>query len=113
MPPYAYFGEDAVPWRRTKIEVVEAFHGQLPTEYELLSPEVMPNQWLEADQEYILFIREVAVLDGDFTDDSGRYVFDEARLETFGGKGGFYMQPQVWVIDGDTAWRMPDDHLWV
>lgn len=111
-PPYFFNGEEVVPWRRTVLEVVEAYDGELPAEYELLSPELMPNQGLEIGREYLLFIIQGVVLSGDFPDEADRYVFSEDQLATFGGKGGFALQNQMWVIDGDTAWRMDEQLIW-
>ena len=111
-PPY--YGDDtgAVPWRRTKIQVVEAFHGRLPEGYELLGPTLLPNASLEANREYILFIWQGYVGDDDFPGEPGRNHFNEEQMEAFGGKGGWLMMEQAWVIEGSTAWRMSKEHFW-
>ena len=112
-PPYEYLGDEPMAWKRTVIEAVETLHGTIPDNYELMTLEPSKNQWLEQGKEYILFIREGTVLDSELTGDAnGRYVFNEDQLEAFGGHAGLALHPQLWIIDGDTAWRLPGDHLW-
>ena len=112
-PPYEYLGDEPMGWQRTVIEAVETLHGAIPDNYELMTLEPSQNQWLEQGKEYVLFIREGTVLDSELTGDAnGRYVFNEDQLETFGGHAGLALHPQLWIIDGDTAWRLPGDHLW-
>ena len=112
-PPYEYLGDEPMAWQRTVIEAVETLHGTIPDNYELMTLEPSKNQWLEQGKEYVLFIREGTVLDSELTGDAnGRYVFNEDQLETFGGHAGLALHPQLWIIDGDTAWRLPGDHLW-
>lgn len=110
-PPY--YGADgaAIPWLRTKIEVLETLHGDaLPANYEVMIPNLMPNASLETGQEYILFIYQFVVGENDFPDRSGRHRFNETQLTAFGGKGGYLLADQFWVIEGETTWRVPLDH---
>ena len=111
-PPYFDSDNGAVPWRRTRIQVVEAFHGRLSVGYELLAPTLSPNPSLEVNREYFLFIFQAFGGEDDFPGESGRYHFNEEQLKAFGGKGGWLSTEQAWVIDGDAAWRVPIEHFW-
>lgn len=98
-------------WDRAKIRIVEAYHGELPDSYDLASPSPRPNTKLEIGQEYILFILKVFVAKDEYDDGRVLFLFNEKQLEAVGGKGGSHYGDQVWIVDGDKAWRVPPDHM--
>ena len=101
------------PWDRAGIQVVEVYRGELPDNYELASPGFRPNTKLEIDQEYILFILKVFVAKDEYTYDGThvRFLFNEEQLDAVGGRGGTHFGEQVWLVEGETAWRIPLDHV--
>ena len=98
-------------WLRTKLELVNVFHGEMPDDVEIATPSIWPNTALEANQEYILFLHQTFVGVNDFPGDHTRFHFNEKQLRAFGGPGAIYFGAQSWIIDGDLARRVPVEHL--
>ncbi len=99
-----------VPWLRTRIQVIETFHGQLPEYYEVLTWTPIPNASLEINREYIIFIIQAFVGEDEFPGAS-KYHFNEELLKAVGGKGGFLRGEHLWVIEGGAAWQVPIEHF--
>ncbi len=100
-----------VPWLRTRIQVIETFHGRLPEYYEVVTWTLIPNASLEINREYILFLAQVFVGEDEFPGGLGRYHFNEELLKAVGGKGGFLRGEHLWVIEGGAAWWVPIEHI--
>ena len=98
-------------WRRAKLKINETYLGALPQGYEILAPDFAPNQALEIGQEYILFIRQAFVAEGELPDKESVDRYNEAQLTAFGGRAGFQSLDHSWLIDGTTAWRLPRSHI--
>lgn len=98
-------------WRRTKVQSIKSYRGQLPDGYELLTVSDLSEAKLEINQEYILFISRFFVKKGEYPEGQGRHYFNEKQLKAFGGKGGVYFGDQVWIVEGNRTWRVPIDHL--
>ena len=111
-PPYLHdLDGDISPWRRSKLEVTTTYQGSVPEGYEIISPAFILNEALDVDQEYILFILAVITAEDDFPDQAVRPNYNAEQLEAIGGRGGMATSYHTWVIDGDTAWRLPIDHF--
>ena len=66
-------------------------------------------------KEYVLFIRNAFVSESS-EECSGARVpgtncYDKAQIEAMGGPGGFQFGAQLWILEGDQAWRIPSEHL--
>lgn len=110
--PDLYFPEGSPATRvLTKLKVEETYHGALPEGYQLMSWLMYPNSLLDTGKEYILFVRIKYVGTEDFPGDSSKTHFSEEQLRALGGKVALAHGGHVWVIDGDTAWRVPSDHI--
>ena len=107
------WGEDKVT--RTPVTAVTTYYGTMPASYELVTPPAMTNAAPEAGQEYVLFIRNAFVSESS-EECSGARVpgtncYDKAQIEAMGGPGGFQFGAQLWILEGDQAWRIPSEHL--
>ena len=102
---------EPIPHIRTKFEVVDAFYGTVPADYELFTFASWPNSPPEVDREYIFLLRFQVGGEDDFPDDPSKTHYNEAQLEAFGGKGAHVWGEQTWIIEEDTAWRVPGEYL--
>ena len=103
------------PWdelTRTTITAITSYYGTLPAAYELITP-----QWLgwakpNGGSEYVFFIIKSFKHSDECTGDPipGRRCFNQTQLDAMGGAGGFYIGEQAWVIEGNQAWRIPDEN---
>ena len=102
-------------WRRTGITIAGTYKGELPDDYEMISPfEWIKNGELDVGEEYILFVRREWVRKGEFPDEKdqrSRFHFDKEQLDAVGGRGAVFLGDQAWIVDGDTAWRIPQKHI--
>ena len=98
-------------WRRTKLEVRENYYGAMPQDFEILSWPEFPNGGLEVGMEYILLALAGYVSEGEFP---GGWVanLNAEQLRAFGGPAGIAWDTQVWIIEGNRAWRVPDEHFY-
>lgn len=103
---------------RTKVLTITVYHGTLPDQYELLTPQFIP--WLAptAGQEYMLFIEKTFAGENDMECSGvsvpglrapGQRCFTQRELDAMGGPGGFYIGEQAWIVEGGKAWRIPDN----
>ena len=108
------WGEDSVT--RTPVTVVTTYYGVMPAGYELVTPPSAPNAAPDAGQEYVLFIRNFFASENS-AECSGARVpggpicYNKAQIDAMGGPGGFQFGAQLWILDGEQAWRIPREHL--
>ena len=108
------WGEDSVT--RTPVTVITTYYGIMTTGYELVTPPSAPNAAPEAGQEYVFFIRNFFASENS-AECSGARVpggpicYNKAQIDAMGGPGGFQFGAQMWILDGDQAWRIPSEHL--
>ena len=110
-PPLQNPSIDPFSWDRTRIRTVEVYHGEWSDSRDLVSLGFRPNLKLDIDQEYILFILKVFASKDEHDDGRVLFLFNEEHLKAVGGKGGSHWGDQVWIVDGDRAWRVPPDHM--
>ena len=111
-PPYyeELNGDGYASWRRSKLDITATYYGSLPQGYELLAPSFFPNDALDIGNEYILFITQAYVSEDEFPG-RGKHHLNEEQLTAFGGKAGYVLSSHAWIIDGDTAWKLPLEHI--
>lgn len=112
-PPYfdKLENEELAAWRRSKLQINETYLGDLPQGYELLAPEFGANQAVDVGKEYIIYIGRYFVAEGEFPDRVALQHYNVEQLSALGGPGGLASLDQTWIIDGDTAWLLPRDHI--
>ena len=97
---------------RTSMRVIETYRGVLlPDNYEIVSFSTWENTKLDIDRDYILFVRKQYVAKEEYPDDVTRHRFNKEQLDAFGGTGGILLGVQVWIVDENTAWRVPIEHF--
>ena len=99
---------------RTPITAVTTYYGNLPADYELISPphSLYPNFYLDSGAEYVVFIWKDFVKASDYPDaPNDRFLYNQTQLDAIGGEGGGHMGLQAWIVDGNTAWRIPGEHI--
>ncbi len=100
-------------WRRSKMQVVETYHGTLPDQFDMVNdvyPE-NPNQSLETAQEYVLFVEKRWLLDTERPGDERRRHYNQEQLDALGGPGYVYNAYLTLIIDGSVARIVPLEHL--
>ena len=96
---------------RTRITPITTYYGTLTAGYELITPQGIEWAALDADQEYVLFISKTYASASKCSEGRGpgQRCLNQAQLNAVGGPGGIYLGRQSWIVDGDRAWRIPDD----
>ncbi len=100
-------------WRRSRVQVVETYHGTLPNQFDMVNdvyPE-NPNQSLETGQEYVLFVEKRWLLDTEHPGDERRRHYNQEQLDALGGPGYVYNAYLTLIIDGSVARIVPLEHL--
>ena len=100
-----------VSLRRTTVDILKSYYGTLSDPYLMVEFNTLPNEDLEIGQEYIVFVLEAFVGEGEYPGDSSRVHYNQKQLDEIGGRGGIFLGRQLWIVDGDTAWRIPVEHI--
>ena len=100
------------PFERTSVEIIETYHGTLSSPYGLVTHcYMLENADLDIGREYVVFVHEYFVGENEYPGEPGRSHYNQAQLDAVGGRGGVFQGRQLWIIDGDTAWRIPVEHI--
>ncbi len=100
-------------WRRSRIQVVETYHGTLPDQFDMVNDvyPADPNQSLETGQEYVLFVEKRWLLDTEHPGEERRRHYNQEQLDALGGPGYVYNAYLTLIIDGSVARIVPLEHL--
>ena len=96
---------------RTNVNVVKTYYGTLSNQYDFVTLDSLPNAALDVGREYIVFIYENFVGESEYPGEGGRRHYNQEQLDGIGGRGGIFLGEQLWIVDGDTAWRIPVEHI--
>ena len=96
---------------RTRVNVVNTYYGTLSNQYDFVTLDSLSNAALDVGQEYIVFIYEYFVGENEYQGEGGRSHYNKKQLDAMGGRGGIFLGRQLWILDGDTAWRIPVEHI--
>ena len=99
---------------RASLRTVEIYHGALPADFEVVNDfhyMGATSQTLDSEREYVLFLYKRSLLQGEHPDDELRNHLNQQQLDAIGGEGYVYFVTQAWIIDGETAWRVPRKHI--
>ncbi len=103
--------DEYAAWRRSELKINESYHNTLPQGYEIIAPEFAPNEALEVGNEYILYVVRYHVAKDELPEVNKIQRFNDEQLAALGGSGGLAWLDTNWVIDGDRAWRIAEDHM--
>ena len=98
---------------RTQVTPVTTYYGTLPEGYEIITPQGITWTVLDEGQEYVLFIVKSYASESKCSEGRapGQRCLNQVQLEAVGGPGGLYIGSQAWIVDGNLAWRIPDNIL--
>ena len=99
---------------RANLGTVEIYHGTLPPTFDVVNDfhyMGIINQTLDIGRQYVLFLHKKWLLQGEHPGDESRNHLNQQQLDAIGGEGYSYFVTQAWIIDGETAWLIPREHI--
>ena len=98
--------------RRFTVAVVTTYRGTLPAQFGVVSFEMRSTDDLDAGGEYILGVYKFLIPESEYTaSEPWRAAFSPEALAAAGGEAYSYNARMAWIIDGQTARRVPPKYF--
>ena len=98
--------------RRFTVAVVTTYRGTLPAQFDIVSFEAFSTDDLDAGREYILGVYRLLIPESEYTaSEPWRAAFSPEALAAAGGEAYSYNVRMAWIIDGQTARRVPPKYF--